>query len=321
MTDPPGPASRRRRRSRRRVDAFTRLAEASRARPGGSTPPTRPPMQLGRAVLGRRARRRVHDGRRRRGAGVRHQGHHRQRASRRRTAPPPWRFSASARSPVPPRPCPTRPTRSCASSVTSLTTIPRRSVTMPSRQTDMPATGVTEVVIPANVRRPPRRRAGALPTQHGRGLGRAVRLTVCGRAANRGTRTSVANYTCEAPVTDVPDLVDRQLCEHGADREAPRPSTVSQAAAFSRMCTPHADPRPITCASPTFAPSDLTITGLAAQVRDDLVDVGDTGGGDGMTLGLQTTGDVDRLVDPSRHGAPDSKKSTAPPSSHSIRLS
>ena len=36
---------------------------------------------------------------------------------------------------------------------------------------------------------------------------------------------------------------------------AVRSSAIAQSADFSRMCTPHAEPKPMTCARPTLAPS------------------------------------------------------------------
>ncbi len=43
-----------------------------------------------------------------------------------------------------------------------------------------------------------------------------------------------------------------------------------------------------------LGPLDLTITGLAAQMRGDLVDARDAGGRDGMTFGLEAARHVDR---------------------------
>ena len=65
---------------------------------------------------------------------------------------------------------------------------------------------------------------------------------------------------------------------------------------------------------------DLAVARLTAQVGRDLVDVGDPGGGDGVPLGLKPPGDVDwrRAV---AQVVPELKKSAAPPSSHSRRLS
>ena len=65
---------------------------------------------------------------------------------------------------------------------------------------------------------------------------------------------------------------------------------------------------------------DLAVAGLAAQVVADLPDVGDAGGRDRMALGLSPPDTLTGVV-PSRQVAPELKKSTAPPSSHSIRLS
>src|ERR1700722_18658171 len=40
-------------------------------------------------------------------------------------------------------------------------------------------------------------------------------------------------------------------------------------------------------------PLDLTLTGLTPEVMADLPDIGDAGSGNGVALGLETTGDVD----------------------------
>ena len=64
---------------------------------------------------------------------------------------------------------------------------------------------------------------------------------------------------------------------------------------------------------------DLTGTGLAPQVMADLPDVGDTSGGDRMALRLQAARHVDGLAAIAERST--GLKSTAPPSSQSIRLS
>jgi hypothetical protein len=60
------------------------------------------------------------------------------------------------------------------------------------------------------------------------------------------------------------------------------------------MWMPQAEPRPMTWARPTFAPVDLAVARLAAQVVADLPHVGDAGGGDRMALRLQAARHVDR---------------------------
>src|SRR6185369_9355453 len=45
---------------------------------------------------------------------------------------------------------------------------------------------------------------------------------------------------------------------------------------------------------PDLGVGNLPVTGLAAQLRRDLEDVGDTGRADGVALGEEATGDVDR---------------------------
>ncbi len=66
---------------------------------------------------------------------------------------------------------------------------------------------------------------------------------------------------------------------------------------------------------------DLPVTGLTAQVVANLPNVCDAGRRDRMTLGLEATGNVDRRRTVTPGGARVEKKSAAPPSSHSIRLS
>src|SRR5690606_26439816 len=95
---------------------------------------------------------------------------------------------------------------------------------------------------------------------------------------------------------------------------------LDQAATFSRMCTPQAEPRPITWARPTLAPS---IWRSPASPRR-WVAISQT-----LAMPVAAMGwpfdcsPPDTLTGrrPSRHVAPDSKKSTAPPSGQSIRLS
>ena len=67
------------------------------------------------------------------------------------------------------------------------------------------------------------------------------------------------------------------------------------------MWIPQALPRPMTWVSPMRAPLDLALAGVAPQVRGHLVDVGDAGGAERMTLGEQTARHVDRNPPPERH--------------------
>ena len=60
------------------------------------------------------------------------------------------------------------------------------------------------------------------------------------------------------------------------------------------MCTPQAEPRPMTCASPTRGALDLTVAGLAAEVVADLPDVRDAGRRDRVALRLEAARHVDR---------------------------
>ena len=53
-----------------------------------------------------------------------------------------------------------------------------------------------------------------------------------------------------------------------------------------------AEPRPITCARPTFAPFDLARARGAAEMLRHLEDVGDAGGAERMPLGQQAARDV-----------------------------
>ena len=52
-----------------------------------------------------------------------------------------------------------------------------------------------------------------------------------------------------------------------------------------------------------FGAFDLTVSGLTAEMVADLPDVGDAGGGDGVALGLQPTGHVDRCRTVAPRGA------------------
>ena len=54
-----------------------------------------------------------------------------------------------------------------------------------------------------------------------------------------------------------------------------------------------AEPRPITCARPTFASGDLAVARRPAQVLRDLVDVGDAGGAERVALRQEAAGHVD----------------------------
>ena len=85
---------------------------------------------------------------------------------------------------------------------------------------------------------------------------------------------------------------------------------VGQAAAFSRMWTPQARAETDDVGQADLGALDLAVAGLAAEVVADLPDVGDAGGRDRVALRLEPARHVHRRR-PSRHVAPDSKKSTA----------
>ena len=65
---------------------------------------------------------------------------------------------------------------------------------------------------------------------------------------------------------------------------------------------------------------DLTVAGLAAEVVADLPDVGDAGRRDRVALRLEAARHVHRRRAVAPRWRRDSKKSTAPPSSHSIEV-
>jgi hypothetical protein len=121
---------------------------------------------------------------------------------------------------------------------------------------------------------------------------------------------------------------DRHECA-GGDRARHDQSTrflrrsldgARRVADFSRMWTPHAEPSPITWARPTFAPSiwrGPPSSRRCWQISQTLaMPVAEMGCPFDCRPPDTFTG-----VDPSRHVAPERKKSAAPPSSHSIRLS
>jgi hypothetical protein len=69
------------------------------------------------------------------------------------------------------------------------------------------------------------------------------------RPSRRGSQTH------KLPLEQAPDAYETfQKKQEDAIKIVFAPDLVRQAA-FSRMCTPHAEPRPITCAIPTLAPS------------------------------------------------------------------
>src|SRR5436305_891492 len=93
-----------------------------------------------------------------------------------------------------------------------------------------------------------------------------------------------------------------------------------QTAAFSRMWTPQAEPRPITWARPTLALSIWRSPASPRRWWQTSQMLAMPVAAIGWPFDSRPPDTLTGVV-PSRQEAPDSKKSTAPPSLHSIRLS
>ncbi len=117
---------------------------------------------------------------------------------------------------------------------------------------------------------------------------------------------------------------ERHEAGDGAGRRLPprrpRRRMSRRYAAFSRMCTPQAEPRPMTCASPTRAPSICRLPASPRRWWQTSQMLAMPVAAIGWPLDSSPPDTLTGVL-PSRHDAPDSKKSTAPPSGHSIRLS